>query len=432
MKRSIIIALLVIAASAFAAESARAGEMDVLLSKLVEKGILSPNEAQLVAAEAKKEAAKELAMGEAVTAPSWTQKIKMKGDVRFRTQTDWGKDLGGANQRTRQRVRARVGLDGKVNDQISGGVQVATGDTNISNSTNQTLADNFSKKAIWFDQFYVLWKPKVPSEYGNAKVWAGKFNNPLVKTELMWDSDINPEGVLAQYSSPIFFEDSYPTYFYGNGGYFWMDEAGGWEADPLTWVWQGGFNTLLNEEWGTTLDTSIAYYDFANLEGKRIDFRNTNAGNTNFGSTFKNVDLILQLDSKKFMDHEVGWGLYTDYNVNVALPSQKAYLLGAYLGNKRPAKQGEWKGWFEWRYLDIDSILDTLPDSDFYAFNTMGTPFGGGTNCKGINFGVQYAILKDTVLNFEYYYTVPLEVKKSGFYDDSARQLLQMDVNIKF
>lgn len=415
------------------AANAHASEMDVLLKKLVEKGVLSPNEAQIVAADAKQDAAKELAKGESPTAPEWTQKIKIKGDVRFRTQSDWGKDLGRASSRTRQRIRARVGIEGKVNDQIYGGVRVASGDTNISNSTNQTLADDFSKKAIWFDQFYILWTPKVlPAEYGDAKVWAGKFTNPFVTTELMWDQDINPEGLVAQYSSPIFFEDSYPTYFYGNGGYLWMDESSGWEADPLCWVWQGGFNTLVNEEWGTTFDTSVAYYDFANLEGKAIDFRNLNAGNTNYGSTFQNVDLILQLDNKKFMSYDIPWGLYTDYNVNAAMPDQKAYLLGAYLGNKKPSKQGEWKTWFEWRYLDIDSILDTLPDSDFHAFNTMGNVFGGGTNCKGLNFGVQYAILKDTVLNFEYYYTVPLEVKKSGFYEDSARQLLQVDVNVKF
>ncbi|MDD3088473.1 MAG: putative porin [Candidatus Omnitrophica bacterium] len=428
MKRTALMLVIAFAAGCLLCGSARASEMDVLLAKLVEKGILTPNEAQIVGAEAKQVAAKELAKGEAVTAPSWTQKVKMKGDVRFRTQTDWGKDLGRANQRLRQRVRARIGVEGKVNDQISGGVQIATGSDASPTSTNQTLQDDFSKKAVWFDKIYVDWKPKLTAGMGDVNVTGGKFTNPLTTTELMWDSDINPEGLAISYSSPLFFEDSYPTTFYSNGAYFWLDESAGYEADPMCWVLQGGFKTLINEDWGSTLDGSVAYYDFANMVGKTMDWSQW----TNDGRKFNNIDLILKLDNKKFLDHDLPWGLYFDYNVNTAVNYQKAYMLGSYLGKKSPKDTGDWKVFFEWRYLDIDSIFDVLPDSDFSGFDRMGNPKGGGTNTKGINIGLQYALLKDTVLALKYNYTTPLEVTKSGRYEDSARQLFQADVNVKF
>lgn len=409
--------------------AARAGEMEVLVSKLVEKGILTPNEGQLIMTEAKQEVAKELAIGQASTAPEWTQKIKVKGDVRMRTQTDWGKDLGRANSRVRQRMRARVGVDGKLNEQLSGGVRIASGNDNKANSTNQTLEDDFSKKPVWIDQMYMLWSPKMDPRIGDAKIWGGKFTNPLVTTEVMWDNDINPEGMAVQYNSPTFLEETVPTNLFFNGGMFWIDEASGWEADPLMWVGQAGFTSMVYDEWESQFTGALAYYNLTNtLQKDGIPFRSW----TNTGWQFQDVDLILMLDNKRFMGLEVPWGLYTDYVVNVASSNQDAYLLGAYLGYKSPKNAGEWKMWTEWRLLDINSVFDALPDSDFFGFKLNGTPVEGGTNAKGINLGVQYALWKDAVLNLEYYYSTPIEVQYSGAYEDSPRQLLQVDMNIKF
>ncbi len=439
MAKRLLSLLTVSAALCFLSGLARADEMSIMLvNKLIEKGVLTPDEGKTLISEAEKEMAMKEAAEKKIAAqeladkkqaiPEWTQKIKMKGDVRFRTQSDWNKNNGRSNVRIRQRVRARVGVEAKVNDQISAGVRLASGNDNRANSTNQTLEDNFSKKAVWFDAFYVLWTPKLSKDMGSAKVWGGKFVNPFNVSEALWDSDINPEGMVAQYSSPVFFESSYPTYFYGNGGYLWLDESATWEADPLCWVGQFGFNSLLNEEWGTTLDASIGYYDFANMLNKNIGLRQF----TNDGWKFQNLDLILQLDNKKFMDLALPWGLYTDFNDNTASLAEVAYVLGGYLGTKKVSKEREWKVWGDWRYLDRDSVPDFLPDSDCPGFKTNGIPADGATNCKAISVGLQYGLLTDTVLSLKYYYSMPIEVVKSGNYENSPAQLFEADVNIKF
>lgn len=409
---------------------AGAGEMDVLLGKLVEKGILTPNECQVIMAEAKQEAAKELAKGEATTAPAWTQKIKISGDGRYRTQTDWGKPTRPQPYRVRQRFRARLGVDAKVNDQIYGGVRVATGNDNKANSTNQTLTDNFSKKPVWLDQFYVLWTPKIPKEVGETKVWGGKFQNPFQCTEIMWDQDINPEGTAVQYVSPQFFNDTFPTNFYSNTGTFWLGESAAWGADPMLWAAQVGFKSLVYNEWDTTLDFSVTNYNFVNNDYKAITF--AVGDNQGIATKFNDVDLLLQLDSQRFMSLEVPWGAYTDFIDNTNERTQTAFCLGGYLGKKKPKDKGDWKGWLEYRSLDRNSVPDWMPDSDFFGYTPYGIPTEGGTNTRGINMGVQYAIYKDTVLNLEYYYTTPISVNKVTGYQDSPYQLMQADVNIKF
>ena len=60
----------------FAGTKAHAGEMDVLVNKLVEKGVLSPSEAQIIVDETKVQVAKDLAHGDSLSVPDWTQRIK--------------------------------------------------------------------------------------------------------------------------------------------------------------------------------------------------------------------------------------------------------------------------------------------------------------------------------------------------------------------
>ena len=95
-----------------------AGEVDVLINKLVEKGILSQPEAthllmdmqkegareKNVAKEIATEAAKEETKTSMVQIPKWVDKIKLKGDLRFRYQ-DEDKDDDGRPSRQRWRVR---------------------------------------------------------------------------------------------------------------------------------------------------------------------------------------------------------------------------------------------------------------------------------------------------------------------------------------
>lgn len=106
---SLLTALLFISNTAFASE------VDVLLQKLVEKGILNAQEAQEVrtetneemakAAKQKQEDYKELGKG---SLPDWVKNIKFKGDFRLRDQYKHDKAANEISKDTQiGRVRAR-------------------------------------------------------------------------------------------------------------------------------------------------------------------------------------------------------------------------------------------------------------------------------------------------------------------------------------
>jgi len=418
-----------------------AGEVDILVDKLVEKGILTPVEAQIILDETKHEVAKELAKGEASTAPEWTQRIKVKGDVRFRTQYESGKHISsGSHHRLRERIRARLGVEGKVVDSLYGGIRIATGSDDDPRSTNQTLTDVFEKWDIWFDQGYIRWEPKadwLDPIQESTKIWLGKFPNPFVTTALMWDGDINPEGIGLQYISPAFGSryGMRPIQLYGNFAMMWLDEESGSDWEQMLFGYQGGVKMDVFEDWGSKLDLALGYYTAANVKGKTLEWSAGTNGldaSGNLEHDFDMVDIVLKLDNKRIFDLEMPHGFYTDFLWNVSAPKDNfGWLAGTYIGKKKPKKPGDWKLYGEYRYLQEDAVLDVLPDSDFYGYDYDGggSGVGGGTNGQGFVLGANYALLKNTVLGLKYYYTDPI---KSGDAHNSYMSLLQADVSVKF
>jgi hypothetical protein len=94
-------------------------------------------------------------------------------------------------------VRYRLGVIAKLTDgwEIGGGL--ASG-SNDQRSTNQTFDNAFSTKNINLDYGYMQY------QFSNGvKAIAGEFgrkNYLWAPTDVMWDSDINPEGLLLNYT----------------------------------------------------------------------------------------------------------------------------------------------------------------------------------------------------------------------------------------
>jgi len=157
--------LAVLAASGFTVlclvGSSFAGEIDLLLQKLVEKGVLTAGEAQQVKAETKEEIRKEISQAKYDLLPEWLQKVKMKGDFRLRYAYTKQK---GIKDDSKGQVRVRLGLDTKINDQMKVGIGMATGSTSNPRSTNATIADSNGPaafKSIILDYAYGSYLPPV-------------------------------------------------------------------------------------------------------------------------------------------------------------------------------------------------------------------------------------------------------------------------------
>ncbi len=92
----------------------------------------------------------------------------------------------------RERFRLRLNANAKFNEEFSGGFSLASGDLNNPLSTNQSLTTFYIRKPIGIDKAFVTYQPQW---YKPLSVTAGKFGYTWYRTELMWDNDLNPEGL---------------------------------------------------------------------------------------------------------------------------------------------------------------------------------------------------------------------------------------------
>ena len=162
--------------------------------------------------------------------PAWMTRFSFNGDVRARFERDlFGKgnanggefpdfnainggtgfDVNGVDltndrylnvdqNRTRPRLRARLGVDVNVASGFTSGIRIASGDGSTPVSTNQTLGGapgNFSKYQIWLDRAWIRWQP-IQEPGGSLYFEVGRFENPFFTiTDFIWDEDVNFDGL---------------------------------------------------------------------------------------------------------------------------------------------------------------------------------------------------------------------------------------------
>ena len=139
---------------------AHAQSSDILIDKLVEKGILSAREAQDLREEADKNFT--TAVQTKLGMPDWVTSYKISGDFRARFDHT-SSDNQGFTDRERYRYRLRFGIAVNMLDNLEAGFRLASGDLKGSAgnalSANSTMQDNFSKKNIYIDTAYGKWTP---------------------------------------------------------------------------------------------------------------------------------------------------------------------------------------------------------------------------------------------------------------------------------
>jgi hypothetical protein len=124
-------------------------------------------------------------------------RFRFTGDVRVR-QEDFFQSYSGCpsngaacNMRARERIRARLGIEGRLNEDFVGGIALATGTVFDPTSTNETLTSAFEKKTFALDRGYITYNP---ARARWLTLTGGKFAFSWIKTNQTFDPDLNPEG----------------------------------------------------------------------------------------------------------------------------------------------------------------------------------------------------------------------------------------------
>src|SRR6185312_6986976 len=89
--------------------------------------------------------------------------FQFSGDLRLRHESFFGSgpaNGAAAPDRHRERYRLRFNVNTKLNDEISGGFSLASGDLGDPISTNNTETGFFTRKPIAVDKAFASYKPK--------------------------------------------------------------------------------------------------------------------------------------------------------------------------------------------------------------------------------------------------------------------------------
>lgn len=324
--------------------------------------------------------------------------LKLKGDFRYRLESV---DLVNAELKQRQRLRARVGLSGEVNSETKVVLRLASG-TSSATSTNQTLgsgSDHFSNKKFELDLAFVEHKW---SE--NLLLSAGKVKNPFFRTgknDLMWDSDLTPEGVALNYSGPQFFART-----------SWLQVANhSSQKDISLSALQLGIKSSLV---GKSV-LGVGFYNYSDTVGEAVVGK-AFANEVN-GSNYAHNYRIAQLFLESAVDlYGIPFLFYGEFLNNTALDSNNdALLFGIKIGKIKDLKS--WSLELSTRRVEKEAFIGAFSDADF---------IGGGTDGYGSRVRFKYQLAKGTTFG------VTQMSHRKGIENGKGHKVSQVDFAFKF
>src|SRR4029077_10098322 len=193
---------------ALATMMARGADDSALLDALVRKGILTNKEAEQIQAESVKQAPA-VSAGR-IQVGDWVKEVRLSGDLRIRYQWDQRQPMVQTNpllgpqdiniQRNRWRFRLRLNADFKLAGNFFGGVQLATSDNRTTDTKNATFTGGYDNYGIWISRAFLGWAP-VPG----LTFIAGKPANPFNTTDLIYDPEVDPQGLVERIDFDKFF-----------------------------------------------------------------------------------------------------------------------------------------------------------------------------------------------------------------------------------
>jgi len=341
------------------------------------------------------------------------QRISWFGDMRLRyeivdraSDNSTANDADGHLDTDRARIRFRFGARAHVYEDLDFVFRLSTGGDTASTSGNTTLDGTFGNEAISLNLAYGSW------EFMNGLiVQGGKVKNPFMKSEVVWDNDVNPEGLSQIYQQKL--GDTTLQFVAGQYIVEETDRKNNIDSDDVILLaWQA---QLHQKTKAGKFKFAVAWYDYHHLtdQGSAITKqlgsgdgqRNSQVTGTDVNTTnMQTLDFMADWSSPIGSKHG---NLFYEYAVNtsadapagnntIAQDLDTAWQLGFKFGDKRVKKAGQWQIKTLYRVVQQDAVFYALTDSSFHQ---------GGTNAKGVELGAKYAIRKGMQLGYTFFNT---------------------------
>ncbi|WP_085729015.1 putative porin [Pseudomonas sp. R37(2017)] len=351
---------------------------------------------------------------------AWAAKTQFKGDVRFRQENVHNDGVPNNKDQDRQRIRARLGAYSEINSQVDTGIRIATGSNDDARSTNQDLNNYFDKKQIWLDQGYIDYHPDAIK---NLHLVGGKMPQQWVSMgDIIWDSDINPEGLAVTYKYPL----SGSTELFGSAGHYTLkDNVDGegvqFKHDLRLYAGQLGARFAITDSMKMTLGGSIYAYDNDDSSACPTSGTVTTpcalAVNGNSpGEQFNLYEGFGQLD---FSNLPVPLSIYGQYvnNTDASNDQDTGWLAGV------KSKLYGFNVDYNYRDVQRNAVVGAFTDSDFA---------NGFTGSRGSKLKVSYDLDKNFALGATYFMATSDQTNANINKKDSDINTLQLDAEAKF
>ena len=351
----------------------------------------------------------------------WAQNINLFGDFRYRYDR---LDQEGKPVRDRNRIRARLGLAAKINDEWDVGMRLATSEKGNPVSGNQTLSQSSSDKAIWLNTAFLNYHPTAVKGLG---VTAGKMEVPFYtvgRNQLIWDGDLTPEGGAVRYAWSV----SKQTKVTLNGGGFWIAENAA-AKDPALWGLQGYVEQALGGP--SSITAGASYYTYGNLKGysnlkREWDptsndfFGNSSIGGSSgvFANGYDLVEVFAEFGTKV---SALPVSVFGSWVTNTAAESgyeDTGWLVGFKVN--KATNPGTWEFGYDYRDLGTDAVVGQFSEDDFI----------GGTGGRGHKFVFAYQLAKNVQAVGSYWLDKITRPGTTSSNDDYSRFFA--DVVVKF
>jgi hypothetical protein len=453
--------------AAFASINSSAQSTDALIDKLVDKGIITVDEANDLRDESDKNfnSAYQVRSG----MPDWVTSLRIGGDFRGRYEM-FNSDEPTFVDRHRFRYRIRPGIVATIKDNFEVGFRLTSSEAQGTFggdpiSGNTTFQDNASKKFAFIDLAYGKWTAVNNPDWSLA-LTVGKMENPFVFSDMVFDADYTPEGAAQQFA----FNLSEAHQIKLNLGEFVLDEISTENEDPymfgaqlrLESVWNkhiatslgiGALSITANENLRETpagspvatpvLDAAGNQIGTVNLPGAAASSQvpNVNSGNTrtsgflanNFNPLVADAAFTYTLDSFPHYNAPFPIRFAAEYMNNPAADEHnEGYAFGITFG--KSGKKGLWDVSYRWKHLEADAWYEEVVDSDFGGLRpssgTTRAAYASGTNVEGHIFKATYSPYDSITIGVTYF-LAELIANVPGDFDEKIGRL-QLDAIWKF
>jgi hypothetical protein len=413
--------------------------------------------------------------------PDWLSRVSVFGDVTLRGQADLfpsgnatdifdinainsaggiGKAtypfLDTTEDRYRLRLRARLGVEGDITDELRAYIRLASGSlTQVAGSESQTLGTYGNRYTVGIDEAYLKWDSSPRGQYPLATLEGGRFGNPWFSpTQLVYARDLTFEGLAGTMRLGWGDGAAERSHVYATFGAFPMLEVP-LQATQDKWMLGGQLGTNLRFfDGGQQLHLAGAYYDFLHVTGVKNAQNSTltnytappfvQYGNSVFdisnSTTDPTVNLFGLAAHFRIADiageYDIRTGRYSlalvgeavrnlGFNlaqVETVAPSvtsarDKGYVGETSFGDPLVDAFGRWRVALGYRYVQGDAVLDAWTDADFHE---------GGTNAKGYYLWGMFGVAPNTWVRLRYMSGNEIDGPTYGL------DILQLDLSTSF